>query len=425
MTFTMRKYIDSPILINSISSLDVLFNLLIAAPCLYYSDRIWTRMGRRLPFIIISFIVLAITLLLLPMVSHALPMAILVVIWLIFWDVGSTFDTLIMEIIPPEQRGRAAAIGAWFFQGVIILSSVVIAGRFDDVVETAGFQLRGEELIYWWAVACTVFCILILVLFVRENQPLGPPPVDHGHGVTGAMKNLFADKSLWPVYLLVFSTILMQTGLGAIDPLLTTEQWGYSKQEMGTNMLVGGIINLFLVIPLVGLIADRMNRLTMFMVGQFAALVFQIIYYVFVQFILPDQRPSIAQMIFFGQLMSSAGQLSMIASQPLIYEYIPRSMMGTAQAGLNFVRSITRLITLNGIGIWVSYYSQWFMPEGQYNYFSGYLFMILMNILGLIFLGWFAYQVRTGKILPLGVTEFQPVTVAATVRQEPLPETPR
>ena len=52
MTFTMRKYIESPLVINSVSSLDVLFNLLVAAPCLYYSDRIWTRFGRRLPFVL-------------------------------------------------------------------------------------------------------------------------------------------------------------------------------------------------------------------------------------------------------------------------------------------------------------------------------------------------------------------------------------
>ena len=35
------------------------FNLRVAAPCLYFSDRIWTRFGRRLPFILVSFAVLA------------------------------------------------------------------------------------------------------------------------------------------------------------------------------------------------------------------------------------------------------------------------------------------------------------------------------------------------------------------------------
>lgn len=409
MTFTMRKYIESPIIINSVSSLDVLFNLLIAAPCLYYSDRIWTKHGRRLPFVLVSFLVLGIVILLLPLAGSAVPMAVLVVMWLIFWDVGSTFDVLMMEIIPPGQRGRASAMGAWFFQIIIILSSIVISGRFDDVVHSAGATLRGEELIYWWGAVCMFFCVIFMFLFVREVKPVGPPPVDHGGGLKGAFANIFAEKTLWPVYLLVFSTVLMSTGLGAIDPLLMTEQWGYSKQDMGTNIFVGGMINLVLVIPLIGFFADKMDRLRLFAIGVGGALFGQIGYYLYVQFMLPDQRPSIGTMILFGQFMSIFGQFAGIAIQPLIFDYIPRTKMGTAQAGLNFVRSVTRLITLNGIGIWVAYYSKWFMPEGKFDYFSGYLFMILMNILGCGFLVYFGLQVKRGKILPLGRTGFEPV----------------
>jgi len=406
MTFTMRKFIESPMVINSVSSLDVLFNLLVAAPCLYYSDRIWTRFGRRLPFVLVSFLVLAAVLVLLPLAGSAVPMVVLITLWLVFWDVGSTFDTLVMEIIPPEQRGRAAAIGAWFFNLIIMLNAVVISGRFDDVVRSAFGVLRGEALIYWWAAGCILFCALFLALFVRERRPPDPPPPSRGGGWRGAFASLFAERTLWPVYLLVFSTVLMQTGLGAIDPLLTTEQWGYSKQDLGTNVFVGGLINLVVVIPLVGLLADRMDRLRMFSIGVVGVLLGQVAYYVFVQFLLPDRRPTIAHMILFGQFMSAIGQFSGIALQPLIFDYIPRDKMGTAQAGLNFVRSITRLLTLNGIGLWVTFYSRLFLPPGRYDYFSGYLFMILMNLLGCLFLGWFALQVRRGKILPLGRTGF-------------------
>ena len=406
MIFTMKKFIDSPAIINSISSLDILFNLLIAAPCLYYSDRIWTRFGRRKPFIVVSFFMLAVVLLLLPLAATAIPMGVIVVLWLIFWDVGATFDALCMEIVPPEQRGRSSAIGAWMFNGIIILSSVVISGRFDDVFQSAGITLSGEALIYWWGVACAIFCTIMVIFFIRERKPTGPPPTDHGGGVKGAMKSLFAEKALWPVYLLAFSVVLMQTGLGAIDPLLMTEQWGYSKQDMGTNIFVGGMINMFIVIPLIGIFADKINRLKMFGFGVAGSLFFQILYYVYIQFVLPDRRPSIAEMIFFGQLMSMVGQLSGIALQPLIFEYIPRDQMGTAQAGLNFVRSVTRMLTLNGIGIWVTMYSKWFMPEGTYDYFSGYLFMILMNIIGCCFLVYFGRQVRRGIIKPVGATDF-------------------
>ncbi|MCX7002119.1 MAG: MFS transporter [bacterium] len=403
MTFTMRKVIASPMIINSVSSLDVLFNIIVAAPCLYISDRIWTRYGRRRPFVLAAWVVMITCLFLLPLVQHALPMGIIIVLWLIFWDVNSTFDMLYMEIIPPPQRARASAIGAWMFNGTIMLSAVVISGRFDDIVHSIGFTLNGEQLIYWFGAACLLLCFLFVALFVRERKPLEPPPPSHGRGLVGVVGNLFAEKSLWPVYLLAFSTILMQAGLGAIDPLLMTDQWGYSKQDMGTNVFVGGMINLVIIIPLVGLIAERMKLLTMFCLGVGGTLLCQILYYVFVQFILPDQRPSIAQGQFYG-----------IAMMPLIFEYIPRDQMGTAQAGLNFVRSITRLLTLNGIGIWVTTYSRLFKPPGQYDYFSGYLFMILMNVIGCAFLVYFARQVKRGIIKPLGVTGFIPVEDAAT-----------
>ncbi len=411
MTFTMRKFIEDPKIIGGVQSLDVLFNILVAAPCLYFSDRIWTRWGRRLPFVLTAWAVLAICLFALPLVKSPYSLSIFIVLYLIFWDVNQTFDTLVMEIVPPDQRGRYSAISAWMFNGLIMLNAVVIMGRFDDVAHSVGFTLRGEELIYWFGALSTFFIFLFALLFIRERKPQDPPSpaLQKKMSLAAAFTNLFAERTLWPVYLLVFSTILMQTGLGAVDPLLTTEQWGYSKQDLGTNVFVGGMMNMFLIIPLVGIISDRMNRLTMFGIGVIGTLLGQIAYYVFVQFILPDQRPTIQHMIIFGQTMSAIGQFSSIALIPLIYEYIPRDKMGTAQAGLNFVRSITRLLTINGIMWWVDTYSKLCMPKGQYDYFSGYLFMILMNLVGCCFLAYFAIQVRRGKILPLGRIGFHPV----------------
>jgi len=410
MTFTMRKFIDSPFIINSVFTLDILFNLIVAAPCLYYSDRIWTRFGRRLPFVIASFIILGTVILLLPLAGSAVPMGVLVVLWLIFWDVGSTYDTLMMEIIPPEQRIRSAAIGAWFFQAIILLSTVVISGRFDDVVNAAGFTLSGEALIYWWGAACLFFCVIILLLFVRERPPITPPePVSGGGGFKSALAELFTQKSLWPVYLLVFGTVFMGTGLGNFDALLIFDQWGYSKQDMGTNAFVGGMLNLVIIIPLIGVFTARMDKLKMFAIGIVGSMIARIAYYIFVQFILPDQRPSIAHMIVFGQLQSMIGQFSGIAMMPLLFDYIPRGKMGTAQAGFNLVRGITRVITLNGLGIWVTLYSSWFLPAGKYDYFSGYLFMILLDFVGLAILISFGWKVRTGVIKPVGITEFHPV----------------
>jgi hypothetical protein len=201
----------------------------------------------------------------------------------------------------------------------------------------------------------------------------------------------------------------MGTGLGNFEGLLMFEQWGYSKQDLGTNHFIGGMTNLFIVIPIVGLLADKMDRLTMFTIGTVGSMAVRVAYYVYVQFILPEHRPSIGDMVMFGQFQSIVGQFGAISFLPLLYDYVPRDKMGTAQAGFNFVRSITRMVMLNGLGLWVTYYSKWFMPPGQYDYFSGYLFMLILDCIGLAILTYFGLQVRRGKIKPLGRTEFRPL----------------
>ena len=419
LTFTMRKYIDSPAIINSISSTDVFFNLLIATPCLYYSDRIWTRHGRRLPFVIASFAVMAAIIMLMPFAGGAVPIAVMVVLWFIFWDVGATFDILIMEIIPPEQRGRSSAIGAWFFNAIIMLSAIVISGRFDDVVKSTGITLRGEELIYWWGAICLIFCLLFMIFFVREVRPTLPPPVELGTGVKGVFLNLFTERTLWPVYFLAFATSLLQSSLGPMEMLLMTDQWNYSIQDMGTNVFVGGVINLVFVIPIIGLVVDRFDRLKMFSFGVACTIGLQILFFCFVQYILPDRRASIFHLILVGQFLSISNQLSGIALQPLLFDYIPRDNMGTAQAGMNLVRSVTRVITLNGVGLWVTYYSKWFMPEGKYDYFSAYIFIILVNVMSCGSLLYFARQVKRGRIKPLGIDEFHSVEETPDILVKP------
>jgi hypothetical protein len=147
----------------------------------------------------------------------------------------------------------------------------------------------------------------------------------------------------------------------------------------------------------------------MFAIGTIGSFILRVAYYIFVEFYLPDQRPTIGHLILFGQAQSIIGHFSGIAMMPLLFDYIPRDKMGTAQAGFNFVRGVTRMIMLNGLGVWITYYSKWFMPAGQLNYFSGYLFMLLLDCVGLVILGYFALQVRRGKIKPVGRTDFKPV----------------
>ena len=407
LTFSMKKFIDSPAVINGLSSLDFLFKVLVSATCLYLSDRIWTRRGRRTPFIIAAWICMAVCFFFIPLAGGAWTLVPLVVLLLVATDVGATFQSLQMEIIPPDQRGRFSAMWQIVFQLLILLFGVVVGGRFDATLHRGDAVVRGEQTIYWLAALFLVIGIVFVWFFIRERRPTEAPP-DHGAGIKGVFGNLLGERRLWPVYLLAFSQTLITTGLGAIDPLLMTEQWGYTKQDLGTNCFVGGMINLC-ILPFIAYFADRMNRIKMFVGGVVCALVLQIAYYVFVQFVLPDHRPTLVHIIIFGEAMSICGLFANTAFLPMLFDYIPRNQMGTAQAGLNFVNSITRLLTLNGVGLWVAYYARLFLPAGKYDYFSAYLFIIILNLVGCGLILHFVRQIRRGVIQPLGKIEFRPV----------------
>lgn len=406
LTFSMKKFIDSPAIINGLSSLDFLFNLLVGATCLYLSDRIWTRRGRRTPFVMAAWFCMAVCFFFIPLAGGIWTLAPLIVLMLVAADVGTTFQSLQMEIIPPDQRGRFSAMWQIVFQLLILLFGVVVGGRFDESMHRGESVVRGEQTIYWLAALFLMIGIVFVWFFIRERRPLEAPP-NHRQGIKGVFENLIADRGLWPVYLLAFSQTLMTTGLGAIDPLLMTEQWGYSKQDLGTNSFVGGIINLC-ILPFIAYFADRMNRIKMFVGGVVGALILQIGYYVFVKFILPDHRPTLVHIITFGEAMSICGLFANTAFLPLLFDYIPRGRMGTAQAGLSFVNSVTRLLTINGVGLWVANYARLFLPPGKYDYFSAYLFMILLNMIGCGLILYFVRQVRRGVIQPLGQLEFIP-----------------
>lgn len=401
IVFSMRKFIENPAIISSISSLDVLFNVLVASVCLYYSDHIWTRWGRRRPFILAAWAGIALCLFFIPLANSAWNIALVVILWMMLCDVSATVTVLVVEIVPPHQRMWFSTWSQWVFNLFNLSMWLVVNGRFDDSLHSPYFSITGEQAIYWFSALVMALGFLFMLFFVRELPPREPAPLPQKGQLKTMFKSVFQERQLWPVYLLIFSGTLITTGLGAIDGLLLTEQWGYSKQDMATNILIGGILNIFLL-PLIGWGLNHVQRITAFLIGVVGMVGLKVAYYILVQFILPDNRPELFHITLMNYPISLMSSIISMVTMPLIFDYIPRDKMGTAQAGLNIVRNLTRMATLNGVGWWVVWFSGFTQPEGVYDYFSGYIFMILMELIGCVFLAYFIIQVRKGKIKPVG-----------------------
>lgn len=400
LTLTLKKFMDDPATINGVITMNVVFNILVGAVCLYASDRIWSRFGRRKPFLLIGWMAIPLLLFFIPQINSVIPLIIVTLIFLACMDISSTWEPLQQEIVPPKQRGRTASFFMITIQLSIVFTYVIVFGRFDETESFSGVTLSGEHGAYWIGALLMIAGFLSLATMVKEIKPknsLAGEKISLGN----FFGQLIKERTLWPVYLLIFAQSFMATQMGAMHTLLFTEQWDYDPQELGTNIFVGLIITL-IVSLITGYLADKFDRIKLYIFGSTGVLIANAFFYFYVQFMLPDNKPELLEIILFGNLVAVFGMISGVVAQPLMYDYIPRNKMGTAAAGISIVRSAVRAATLFGAGLWVTGYSKLFMPEGEYDYFSGYLYIIIMSFIGLLIILNFRRQVKKGKLIAYG-----------------------
>ncbi len=361
--FSLKKFVENPAGLTFILSLPALLAILLQPTASFISDRIWTRFGRRKPFIVTSQIGIFCCLILFPLMPNFWALLAVFILYNVFADLNSPMEPLKQEIIPPHERGRATGAMSWCSNLATMTFYFVALGRFDDVRYMAGVPLVGETAIYWSAAVFLTAMILLIMLGIRE--------VDQKSALRGqrlSIRNFIGgllDRELWPVYMLVVGAACLNfyAGLGPLSNLLYTEQWGYTKQEMGINVAVGGIINLF-AIGILTVFADKLNRMRAYQTLIVLSLTAQIAYYFYIHFVLPDRRPSLVEIIVFGEMISILGILTGLVYVPLVYDYIRRNKMGTYNAGATLVNRLTTLITLNGVGLFVWAYALLFQPPG-------------------------------------------------------------
>lgn len=360
--FSLKKFIENPAGITFIMSIPYILSIFVNPIASFMSDRIWTRYGRRKPFVITSMIGVAISFIAMPLVPNIWMLLLVYFLYQVSHDFGlGATDTIKQEVVPPKQRGTAAAIAAWL-QNIATISFYLCAlGRFDDYQYYAGFPVTGEQGIYWGIGTAILMMSLLMMLGVKETYQ---PSKLKGQRFT--IRNFFGgmlNRNLWPVYFLITGWTVAHAGLGSLGALLYIEQWGFTKQEMGINVAVGSTLNIFLI-AIIGIFADRLPRMRSFKILLFIAILVEVSFYIYVEFILFDKTPSLPEVIFFGEVGAVIGILLGMLYNPLVYDYIPRNEMGTFSAGSVLIGKIIQVITLNGVGIFISGYAMLFMPPG-------------------------------------------------------------
>jgi MFS family permease len=270
MTFTLRRFVEDPRLIAFLGSVNIAFNFLVGAVANYLSDRIWTRWGRRRPFLIVGGLGAAVMLFILPLLPTFPLLVAGIVLYQFFVDVATPLEPLVMEVVPPPQRGRAQAL-RMVLQGLSVFYFYnVMFAHFDEVHEAPAWlaslgvaTLTGEILTYWAGGVLGLGVVAIWIVLVRET-PVAPVA---GPAFTplGFLRDVFADRRSWFIYLLFVAPTFVHAVWGQFQPLLMTEQFGYSKGVMAAMALPGTILSLAFFTPVLGWLADRKAALPSWM----------------------------------------------------------------------------------------------------------------------------------------------------------------
>lgn len=357
--FSLKRFVENPAALTFILSLPAFLAMFTVSITNFVADRIWTRFGRRKPFVITGLVGMVTCLFLMPLMPNFWSLVAVYVVLTVFMDLKSPIEALKQEIVPPPQRGQAAGLMAWINQAALLVFMFFIFGRFDDVHFMAGVPISGETGIYWSAALMGLTMAWLVMLGTKETKP--------NSSLTGqrlSLKTFFGgllDRELLPIYVLIFGSAVLNSGLGPLSNLLYTDQWGYTKQDMGTNVAVGGVINLFIIAGL-AMIADRLNRLRAYQVLILLAIAMKAAYFAYVHLVLPDRRPTLVEIIFFGESMAIISILTSMVYGPLVYDYIVRNKMGTYAAGASLVTKATQIITVNGAGLFITGYATFFLP---------------------------------------------------------------
>ena len=258
--FLADRFNLSPALIGFFMTLDNIAALFIQPPVGAWSDRVRTKLGRRLPFILAGAPVSAVAFGLIPM-QAALPLFVACTSSLILtMAIWRTPVVALMPDITPSPK-RSQANGVINFMGGI---GTIIA------LQTGGTLYKiNPNFPFWLGSALVVLAALMVFIFIKEPADFeSPNPAEKQPNMFASLREIWVDKdkSALRLFLAIFFWFI---GYAAVETFFTL----YAKKHLGLNE--GDGATLLSVLPLLfvifaipsGIIASRIGRRTAISIG--------------------------------------------------------------------------------------------------------------------------------------------------------------
>ncbi|NCC65824.1 MAG: MFS transporter [Spirochaetia bacterium] len=260
----LARFVESKALIGAIMTFDNMLAIFLIPVFSAISDRTRTRIGRRMPFIVICLPVSAVAFGLIPysaLISLWLLIVLVFILNLFKQAVRGPVVALMPDMIPGDLRSEANGVINTMGGIATIVGTVGLARLMDIPINLPGLGPTTEILAFPVASVLVLVAVLLLFFFVKEKKAIGKVDSDKREPILHSLKVIFGEQDKSALFILLsllfwfigYQGILPFVGLYSTQILLTTS---------GTASLAAGMVGIAYAIFAIpsGIVAHRIGR---------------------------------------------------------------------------------------------------------------------------------------------------------------------
>ncbi len=258
----LSRFMESKGLIGSIMTLDNIFALFLIPIVAAMSDKTHTRIGRRMPYIIVTLPLSGILFGLIPFSALWGLGSLIIAIFLlnIFKQAGrGPVVALMPDTIPGEYRSEANGVINTMAGIAAIVGTIILAKLMDVKINLPGRGPTDEILAFPIAGGLVILATLILFIFIKEKHRA--EDTEEKVKTSESIRLIFSSKDK-SAFLILISLFLWFLGYQGVLPFIGL----YSKEIIGVSSGTAGLaagmvaISYALFAILSGVIAHKIGR---------------------------------------------------------------------------------------------------------------------------------------------------------------------
>ncbi|MDD4450876.1 MAG: MFS transporter [Sphaerochaeta sp.] len=260
----LARFVESKALIGSIMTFDNMLAIFLIPVFSAISDRTHTRIGRRMPFIVICLPVTAVAFGLIPisaLFSLWLLIVLVFVLNLFKQAVRGPVVALMPDMIPGDLRSEANGVINTMGGIATIVGTVGLARLMDIPINLPGLGPTKEILAFPISSLLVLLAVILLFFFVKEKKAVEHAQTEKKVPILSSLKVIFGEQDRSALFIL-FSLLFWFIGYQGILPFVGLYSKDILKTSSGTASLAAGMVGIAYAIFAIpsGIVAHRIGR---------------------------------------------------------------------------------------------------------------------------------------------------------------------